>query len=335
MKILKIICINLLIASSLLASEKPKIIATTTIISSITNEIGGDLVDVESLVPVGGDPHLYEPIPQDAIKIVKADLILMNGLTLEGWLNEFIDNSGTKATVVNTTTGIEAITSDKYSNSPDPHAWMDAANGIIYAENIKNALVAQDKPNEETYTKNFELLKAKLEELDKEIAASILSIPEEKRVLITSHDAFKYYGRKYGLRMESILGTSTDAQAQTSDINRLYKVIKETGFPAIFIESTINPQTIKQIAKDTKVKVGGKLYADSLGEPNSPAGTYEGMLRENTQTIVNGLTGQSRSVEEEQSVDEEKKRGSGLPFILILSVVLLGGVWWMLRKVNR
>ena len=133
--------------------------------------------------------------------------------------------------------------------------------------------------------------------------------------------------------MESILGTSTDAQAQTSDINRLYKVIKETSVPAIFIESTINPQTIKQIAKDTKVKVGGKLYADSLGELNSPAGTYEGMLRENTQTIVNGLTGQSTL--EEQSTGEGRKRGTGLPFILILSVVLLGGVWWMLRKVNR
>ena len=313
--------VNVLLISGLYASEKLKVITTTTIISDITMQIAGDLVSVESLVPIGGDPHLYEPIPQDAIKIVKANLILMNGLTLEGWLNEFIENSGTKATIVNTTTGVDAIVSSEYANSPDPHAWMDAANGIIYAENIKNALVALDTENATTYESNFEAFKTRIEALDIQLKELITSIPEDKRVLVTSHDAFKYYGRKYGLQLESILGTSTDAQAQTQDINRLYKVIKASGIPAIFIESTINPQTLIQIAKDTKVKIGGKLYADSLGDPKGDAGTYEKMLLTNTQTIVNGLTGKGE-LEEIDNTNETGESGSNL--FLILGLLFSG-----------
>lgn len=330
-KYISLVLINTLLISSIWASAKPKVIATTTIINDITMQIAGDLVDVESLVPVGGDPHLYEPIPQDAIKIVKANLILMNGLTLEGWLNEFIENSGTKATIVNTTDNIEAIVSSQYANSPDPHAWMDAANGIIYAENIKNALVQLDTANAETYESNFEAFKTRLETLDRRLKEMIESIPKNKRVLVTSHDAFKYYGRKYGLQLESILGTSTDAQAQTQDINRLYKVIKETGIPAIFVESTINPQTLKQIAKDTKVKIGGTLYADSLGEPNGEAGTYEKMLLKNTETIVNGLTGKSELEEIELSNGTESGN-SFLLYTILIVVLLLGGTWFMFKK---
>ena len=326
-----LLIINILLISILHASEKPKIVVTTTIINDITQQIAGDLVEVESLVPTGGDPHLYEPIPQDAIKIVKANLILMNGLTLEGWLNEFIENSGTKATIVNTTEGVDAIVSDQYANSPDPHAWMDAANGVIYAENIKNALVALNAENTTTYESNFEAFKTRIEALDIQLKELILTIPADKRVLVTSHDAFKYFGRKYGLQLESILGTSTDAQAQTQDINRLYKVIKTTGIPAIFVESTINPQTLKQIAKDTKVKIGGTLYADSLGEPNGEAGTYEKMLLTNTETIVNALTGKIELEEIDNADDED----SSFNIFLIIGLLLGGAFLLFLPFLNK
>mgnify|MGYP000734179122 CR=1 FL=1 len=326
-----VIFLSLFLANTSIASL-PKIVATTTIIEDITNKIGGDKVDVVSLVPIGGDPHLYEPIPQDAITISKAQLILVNGLTLEGWLTEFIDNSGTKAIMINTTTGITPIQSSTYANSPDPHAWMDAENGIIYAENIKNALSEIDQENQAFYQANFDAYKKELETLDQKMKDLIQSIPDEKRVLITSHDAFQYYGRKYGIRLESILGTSTDSEAQTSDINRLYKVIRESKVPAIFIESTINPQTMKQIAKDTKVKIGAKLYADSLGEPDSPGGSYTGMLLTNTENIVNGLLGKS-SIEVEGN-DAENGGKSNIIFFIIFGVLLVGGAFVMFRKMN-
>jgi ABC-type Zn uptake system ZnuABC Zn-binding protein ZnuA len=329
-KYIILIASSLLLVNNLLAVEQPKVVATTTIIYDLTLQIGGDLVEVSSLVPVGGDPHLYEPIPQDAIKIVKANLILMNGLTLEGWLTEFIENSGTKAKVVNTTNGITPINSDAYANSPDPHAWMDAANGITYALNIKNALKEIDPNNAATYENNFMALKTRLEALDKNIREQISSIPKEKRILITSHDAFKYYGRKYGLQLESIQGISTEAQAQTSDISRLYKVIQESKIPAIFIESTINPQTLEQIAKDTKVKIGGKLFADSLGEPDGEAGTYEKMLAFNTKTIVDGLTGKGKL---EEVAAPKETGGSSFPlYAILIAGLLIGGAWWMFRK---
>ncbi len=331
MKIINFTLLIVLLAINTALAQKPKIVATTTIISDITSQIAGDKVNVISLVPIGGDPHLFEPIPQDAIKITEADLILMNGLTLEGWLNEFIENSGTKAKVVTTTKGITPIESSAYANSPDPHAWMDASNGIIYAENIKNALVDLDAQNKDFYEKNFADYKIKLEKLNIQIRAMLDSIPQEKRVLITSHDAFQYYGRKYGIRLESILGTSTDAQAQTSDINRLYQVISESKVPAIFIESTINPQTMMQIARDTKIRIGGKLYADSLGQPDTEAGTYIGMLLWNTRNIMNGLLG--RMTQEENTTDNNKGSNSNWVFIGIIAILLTGGTWYMFRKV--
>lgn len=323
----------LIFVSMVVFAQKPKVIATTTIISDITAQIAGDKVAIECLVPVGGDPHLFEPIPQDAIKVSKANLILMNGLTLEGWLKEFIDNSGTKAKTVTTTEGIQAIESTAYANSPDPHAWMDASNGILYAENIKNALVELDGENKDFYEANFKNYKQQLEELDIELQAMIDSIPTDKRVLITSHDAFQYYGRKYNIRLESILGTSTDAEAQTSDINRLYKVINETKVPAIFVESTINPQTMMQIARDTKIRIGGKLYADSLGQPDSEAGTYIGMLRWNTRNIMNALLG--RLPLEEEKITSDNSSGGSMNWIIIglIGTILIGGTWYMMRKV--
>ena len=320
----------LLFFISVYANEKPKVVATTTIIEDITKQLSGDKVEVISLVPVGGDPHLYDPVPQDAVKIANADLILKNGLTLEGWLNEFIENSGTKAQIFTVTEGVKPIESSAYANSPDPHAWMDASNGIIYAENIKKALIAIDGENTADYEAAFEVYKAKLEATGLQIKAMIDSIPADKRILITSHDAFQYYGRKYGLKLESILGTSTDAQAQTSDINRLYKVIKESKVPAIFIESTINPQTMKQIAKDTKIKIGGKLYADSLGAPDSEAGTYIGMLLWNTRNIANELL---ERVSETNTTKEEKSPNSWW-LMLIIGILLLGGTFWMFRKMK-
>lgn len=320
----------ILLFSSSIYSQK-KVIATTTMVADIAQNIAGDKLDVSSIVPTGSDPHTFEPIPADVEKIRQVQLVLMNGLSLEGWMNEFVANSGTKAEVAIVTKGIETINSETY-DTPDPHAWMDASNGIIYAENIKNAFVALDKENAAVYEANFETYKTKLETLDQSIKARIEKIKPEHRILITSHDAFQYYGRRYGLKMDAILGTSTDAEAQISDFIRVQKAIKRTGVPAIFIESTINPQQLQQLAKDNGIQIGGKLFADSLDKPEKKAGTYIGMIESNTQVIVSGLTAPKKSAATIEK--EEAENGNSWLPIGLIGLVLIGGLFVMIRKLS-
>ncbi|NND33288.1 MAG: zinc ABC transporter solute-binding protein [Saprospiraceae bacterium] len=266
------------------------VVATASMIADMAKNITGDLLDVKTVVPIGGDPHIYEPTPGDAKMIADADLILKNGLTFEGWLNELIEFSGTKANVITVTEGIEPIESQFYKNATDPHAWMDVSKGMTYVRNIKTAIQQLDPEHSPIYERNYEIYMQKLQELDTYIMNRIQEIPMEKRVLITSHDAFQYYGKRYGIRLESVLGTSTDADVQTADIIRLNKVIKESGVPALFIESTINPKILEQLAADNHVSIGGKLYADSIGGEDSPAPSYFDMLKHNTDVIVTALT---------------------------------------------
>ncbi len=267
-----------------------KVVATASMISDMVSQIAGEKIELTCIVPIGGDPHIYEPTPKDVQLVAQADLIVRNGLTFEGWLNELIENSGTSAKTITATDGITPIESQIYKNATDPHAWMDASNALVYIDNIKEALVNMDPQNASFYSYNHETYRDKILKTDTYIKEQIATIPVEKRILITSHDAFQYYGRRYSIRLESILGVSTDADIQTSDIIRLNKIIQENQVPALFIESTINPKVLQQLAKDNDVRIGGKLYADSIGDKDSPAPTYLDMLRHNTDVIVAGLT---------------------------------------------
>ena len=318
-----LLCAFLTCSASLTAAELPRVVSSATIFSDMAARIGGDLFHFESIVPIGGDPHLHEPTPRDAQIVSRADLILVNGLTFEGWLNELIENSGTDARVVTITEGIDPIASTTYQNATDPHAWMDASRGVEYITNILAALIALRPEQEQTLRTNFTAYKAEIEALDQYISEQINAIPKNRRILITSHDAFQYYGRRYGIRLESILGTSTDADVQTSDIIRLNKVISSTEVPAVFVESTINPKLLQQLASDNGIKVGGKLYADSLGDEDTPAGTYIGMLRYNTDTIVKGLS--------MERLPTDKIAGSGTRLLLyagmaLVAILLIGGL---------
>jgi len=203
------------------ADSRPLVVASASIFADMTEVIAGDLLRVQSVVPIGGDPHIYEPTPENVQLVSRADLVLINGLTFEGWMNELIENSGTRAETVTITKGIGTIESEEYANSSDPHAWMTAANGQRYIRNIRDALIKLDPFNKEVYEFNAGIYLQQLEDLDAEIFRQIESIPEAQRILITSHDAFRYYGRHYGIRVEAALGTSTDAQVQTDDVNRL------------------------------------------------------------------------------------------------------------------
>lgn len=312
------------------SQKKPLVVATASIFADMAEVIGGNLIEVRSIVPIGGDPHLYEPTPADARLVASAQLVLKNGLTFEGWLNELIENSGTKATIATITEGVSPIESEKYKNSFDPHAWMSADNGLIYIQNIKKALSALDPANTEVFEFNYGLYKQQLEELDREIAAQIMQIPEAQRILITSHDAFRYYSRRYGIRVEAILGTSTDADAQTSDMLRLNKIIKENNVPAVFIESTVNPKLLRQIATDNHIKIGGKLFSDSIGDKNSEAPTYIDMLKYNTRTIVAALSQASSPGKESR---KEQGKTSAILW-LVLGIGLIGGFVFVIRRLN-
>lgn len=324
------LAIFLALPSCLWAEEKPLVVASASIFADMAENIGGGLLDVRSIVPIGGDPHIYDPTPGDAQLVAEASLILKNDLTFEGWLNELIENSGTRAMVKTITEGITPIESIKYKNSTDPHAWMDARLGLIYIENIKKALVELDPDNADIFEYNYQIYRQQLEALDEKIAAAVLSVPEQQRVLITSHDAFRYYGKRYGIQVEAILGTSTDAEARTSDIMRLNQIIQAQKVPAVFIETTVNPKLLEQIASDNKVSVGGQLYSDSIGDKDSPAPTYLKMLEYNTNTVVAAL---SRPVEEGGVKNPRSTAGT---FILygLLGLLLVGGFLLVARKVN-
>ncbi len=285
----------ILLFSSLLVlvnaqTTKPTVLASASMWADMAKELGGDHINVDLIVPRGSDPHMYEPTPGDAKKVSDADLILINGLTFEGWINDLIANSGTEAETITITQYVTPISSDVYKAATDPHAWMDVRNGIKYCQSIHEAFVKLLPNKKEELKTLYDAYIKELEQLHGYINMSIASIPESQRVLITSHDAFKYFGDAYGVKLEAIQGISTEAEAQFSDMERVTDAIKKYKVPAIFIESTINPKMLKQIAEDNGVTIGGELFADSLGDENASSGTYIGMLKYNTDTIVRAMT---------------------------------------------
>ena len=312
--------------------DKPRVVASVTIIEDIAKMIAGHEFVIDCLMPIGGDPHLHDPTPNDAILVSKADLVLVNGLTLEGWLNELINNAGGDPEIVTVTEGVKAINSQTYQGSSDPHAWMDVSNGIIYAENIKNSFVALKPDAAQVFEFNFGLYKKQLEDLDNYIFKAIQTIPEQQRVLITSHDAFQYYGRRYGIDLESILGSSTDAEAQVSDVTRINNVIKASKVPAVFVESTINPKMLQQIADDNDITIGGHLYADSVGDEDSGADSYYDMLKYNTDQIVSGLTGKLSL--EESRANAEMKSPSWMLWV-VLALLMVGGFFILSKSLSN
>jgi ABC-type Zn uptake system ZnuABC Zn-binding protein ZnuA len=323
--------ILLLVIAPNINAQKLKVVSSASIFNDMVKQIAGDLVENKGIVPIGGDPHVYEPTPSDASLVSKADLILINGMTFEGWINEVIDNSGTKGKTILITEGVKPIASEQYKNSMDPHAWMDASNGLIYIKNIYNALIEADPINKGIYLKNYRAYEEKLRKLDQYIQEQINTIPKQQRILITSHDAFSYYGNKYGLKLNAIMGISTEADAQTSDITRVTSAIKESGVPAIFIESTINPKMIQQIAKDNGVSIGGELFADSIGGEDSEGPTYFDMLKHNTDTIVKALTAKGNS---HTKINDDKGFNIYLAYLGI-GLLMIGILFFMVKKMNN
>jgi len=274
--------------------SKLRVVATTTQVAALTQIVVGNKVEFAGILKANVDAHDYEPTPEDARNLANAQIIFMNGVGLEEWLEKLIKNSGTKATTVDTSKGItiRKVKDDQGKEESDPHIWHAAPNAIIMLNNIRDEMAKQDPSNAETYNANAAAYEKKLSDLDKYITAQIATIPTANRKLVTNHDAFGYFIARYGLTFIGSIIPSMDTNYQPSarDLANLVTAIKAQKVKAIFIESSIKPALAKQIGLEAGVKVvDGALYGDSLGPPGSGAETLDGMLKANTDLIVSNL----------------------------------------------
>lgn len=271
------------------SADKPvQAVATTTMIADLVGQIGGHRVKVTGIMAPGGDPHVYKPVPADADAIAKADVVFVNGLKLEHWVDDLITNARAKRVVV-VTEGVRHRASPFDTQVPDPHVWFDVARWRQAAANVAKGLSAADPDGAGTYRENAALYDKQLAALDGWVRSRVATVPAARRKLVTSHDAFAYFGEAYGFEVIPVQGISTDADASTQDVVRVVEMVKQAGVPALFVETSVNPKLIEQVARETHTRVGGALYSDSTGPRDSNAGSYIGMVRDNVSLIVEGL----------------------------------------------
>lgn len=272
---------------------KVNVVATTTMIGDLLSEIGKEHVSVTTVMNVGVDPHGFIPRPSVTRAISKADLVVTNGLNLEAKMGKVLHVLDDKLLELGSFVPEESLIKDE-NGEIDPHFWFDVNLWTIAAEALTNRLILMDEENELDYLNNFNKYKEKLILLDEYIKEEVLLIEEEKRVLITAHDAFSYFGKAYGFNVLSIQGISTESEASAKDIKDLANLIVDNNVKAIYLESSIPETTIKSLIDAVKVMghnviIGGTLYSDSLGEEGSGAENYLDMVRHNIDTIIGGL----------------------------------------------
>lgn len=274
------------------AAEKPVAVATISILADFVRAVAGDKLQVESIVHVGGDPHTYEPLPSDARRLANAAIVFRNGLGLERWLDKLIGGTRASRPVVTLTEGIASLTvaSGEYAGSPDPHAWMDPRLALQYVNVVERSLIQHFPQHRAAFAANAARYRTELQLLDREIDALLAPIPAARRQLVTTHDSFSYFSRRYGLKLvASIWGISTDTEPSAQEIARIITAVRASGVPAVFTETTVNPKLMKRIAADAKVRLGQPLYGDSVGAPGSGTDTYVTMMRANARSIATGL----------------------------------------------
>lgn len=276
-------------------NNKPNVVATSTILADLTAEVGGDEIQLKGILQPGTDPHVYEPVPADTVALEKAKLIIYNGYNLEPGLIKLMNATGIKAQKLAVGEVVKPLELDKGQGEvvPDPHVWGNVKNVIQMVNAIRDALIATSPEDKQEFTENAQTLTQELQQLDVWIRQQINTIPPDKRKLVTSHDAFQYYGRGYGLEIfGTLIGISTEEQPSAQTIKKLVDALKKSGVPAIFGETTINPALIKTVAQEAGVKLAPQqLYSDSIGAPGSDGDTYIKMMVANTKAIVEALGG--------------------------------------------
>lgn len=268
---------------------KIKAVSTITIINDMVKNIGGEKVNAVSICPVGTDPHTYIAKPSDPKMVSESDIVFINGLGLEHWMEQMIKNAGGERPVVTVTEGITPMYDESGFGDPDPHAWFNLELTKIYAKNIANGLISVDPENESYYNSNLKNYVSELDNAHNEAKRQILEIPQESRVLITSHDAFRYFGNAYGLEVHGLQGISTESKPRTEDVKNIIDLVKEKNLKAVFIETTVNPALLQQITNETGAVIGGTLYSDSIGEPGSDGETFISAFKSNVAKVINAL----------------------------------------------
>ncbi|WP_414653798.1 metal ABC transporter substrate-binding protein [Geminicoccus sp.] len=285
------------------------VVASFSILGDMVQEIGGSRVALTTLVGHDGDAHVYEPTPTDAKTLAAARLLVVNGLHFEGWLPRLTDAAGFAGETVVASAGIvprsfgdhaeehhdeseEAHADDDHGHGAvDPHAWQDLANGVIYARNIGAGLAKADPAHAAEYAKATEAYVARLQALDADVKARLSAVPDERRKVVTSHDAFGYFSAAYGVTFIAPVGTSTDAEASAADVARIIDQIRREKIAAVFVENVTNTKLVDQISSETGATVGGALYSDALSGPDGPAATYEKMFDWNVTQLTQAMTG--------------------------------------------
>lgn len=274
-------------------ADLPSVVTTTTMLEDLARVIGGKHIHVRGIMKPGQDPHVYDALPRDAQAIAKADLVIANGLNLEATLHDIIENNAKGSIIyVAEQQAIEPLGSATYKGAPDPHCWMDVTLFKRYAEAVRDALIEIDPEHEKAYRSSAEAYLAELDELNAWVLERFEAVPEAQRVIVTSHDAFNYFGKAYNVQVHGVIGISTEQSPRPQDIARLEQLIRDRNVKALFVESSVNPTLnaqVEKIATQTGTRIGGKLYSDSLGRPGSGADTYLTMFRHNVDTVVDAL----------------------------------------------
>lgn len=285
-------------------------VATFSILGDLVQAVGGAHVAVSTLVGPDSDAHGFSPSPADARKVAEADIVFVNGLGLEGWLDRLIRASGTRAPVVVASTGVTPIPApdahaqdahvqegaihaagghDHGDHAVDPHAWQSVANVRIYVANIRDGLAKVDPAHADAYRDAAADYIGKLDSLERDVRATIDGIPPERRRIITTHDAFGYFAAAYGLRFVAPQGVSTDSEASPRDVAAIIRQIRRDRIPAVFLENISDPRQMEQIARESGARIGGKVYSDALSGPDGPAPTYLAMMRANLHAFAAAL----------------------------------------------
>ena len=282
------------------ASDGLQIVTTTSMITDITKVIGGDQVAVNGLMGAGIDPHLYVASEGDMALLQNADVIFYNGLFLEAQMVEILEQIGERKTVVPVSRGIDEqqlLPWANYVDEFDPHIWFDVTLWMKAVETVRDTLVEVDAANAATYQANATAYLEELTELDAYVKEQASRLPAEQRIVITAHDAFHYFGRAYGFDVRGLQGISTASEAGTADVQALADFIAEKQIKALFVESSVPVRNIEALqaavqARGFDVSIGGQLFSDAMGSPDTPEGTYVGMVRHNIDTIVGALLGE-------------------------------------------
>lgn len=306
-------------ASTSLAAEPLKVVASFSILGDLVKEVGRDHVEVRTLVGPNGDAHVYQPTPADARDAAAAGLVVVNGLGFEGWLDRLVEASGYAGQVAVASAGVVPINlgeeqaagahaeeehaaeadqgaehhegTEHHHGDIDPHAWQSVANTEIYVKNIAAALCNADPEDCPTYKANEAAYAEELRNLEAAIKTGVAAIPAERRKVITTHDAFNYFAREYGIEFLAPQGVSTESEASAGDVAKLIEQIRQEGVAAIFVENVSDPRLIQQIASETGIHPGGELYSDALSAPDGPAATYVEMMRHNATLLQNAMLG--------------------------------------------